>query len=104
MDAALLGAAAMFRPGVYCRPGEPYAQCAISERVNFGGGSVLFWGGVSLAARTALIIIERGTVTAESHITDIFEEQAKPYSGFLGPKSTLMHNNARPHTAMCVRD
>jgi transposase len=33
---------------VYRRPGERYAPCNIVGTVQFGGGSVLVWGGISL--------------------------------------------------------
>jgi transposase len=32
------------------RPGERYAQCCFASRVPFGGGGVMIWGGICLAA------------------------------------------------------
>ena len=44
------------RVRVYRRPGERYAQCNILSRVSYGGGSVMVWGGISLQARTELVV------------------------------------------------
>ncbi|KAF2900366.1 hypothetical protein ILUMI_05820 [Ignelater luminosus] len=36
------------RKKVYRRPGERFAECCIDERIGYGGGSCMIWGGISL--------------------------------------------------------
>ncbi|EFA12077.1 Transposable element Tc3 transposase-like Protein [Tribolium castaneum] len=59
------------RHRIWRRSGERFAQCNIVPRVNFGGGSIMVWGGISLEARTELVIVDRGTMTADRYIRDI---------------------------------
>ena len=92
------------RNRVYRRPGERYAECTLAERVSFGGGSIMFWAGISLEARTELVILDRGTVTAASYVSNILEQHVMPYTGLIGNRFLLMHDNARPHTAILVRN
>lgn len=92
------------RRRVYRRPGERYAQCNIVETVSYGGGSVMVWGGISLEARTELVIIQGGRLTADRYITDILEPHVIPYAPFIGQEFLFMHDNARPHVARVVQD
>lgn len=46
------------RRRVYRRRGERYAQSGIDERVPFGGGSCMVWGGISMNGRTELVFID----------------------------------------------
>lgn len=98
------------RQRVYRRPGERYAQCCIEETVSYGGGSIMVWGGISLAARTDLVIVvgrdgggNRRGLTADRYIREILEDYVVPYAGFIGENVLFMHDNARPHTAQIVR-
>lgn len=88
---------------VYRRDGERYSQCNIRPSRNFGGGSVMLWGGISLRGRTELVVVNQGTMTADRYIRDILEEHVVPYAPFVGPDFILMHDNARPHVARVVR-
>lgn len=98
------------RGKVYRRPNERFAQCCFSERVAYGGGSCMFWGGMSLEAKTELVFISgpntgrqsRG-LTARRYVEEILEEHVVPFTGFVGENFKLMHDNARPHTATVVR-
>jgi hypothetical protein len=45
------------RNRVFRRPGERYSQCAIHQIDNFGGGSVMVWGGINWTGRTELVCI-----------------------------------------------
>ena len=54
---------------------------------EYGGGMV--WGGISLEARTDLVIMERGTITALRYITDCLIDHVVPYAPFIGPTSSL---------------
>jgi len=64
----------------------------------------MVWGGISLGARTDLHIVEGGVLTADRYATEILEEYVVPYAPYIGDRLQLMQDNARPHTANCVRD
>ena len=91
------------RERVYRRPEERYAQCCISERVAYGGGSVMFWGGISYDARTELVFVPSGGrgggLTAARYITEILEDHVVPYAGMFDEGFMLMQDNAPCHTA-----
>lgn len=87
------------RVRVWRRQGERYAGVCIAERLAFGGGSVMAWGGISFQARTELVFILNGTLNAHRYITEILEDHVVPFMGFLGENATFMQDNARPHTA-----
>ncbi|RZC39656.1 hypothetical protein BDFB_014320, partial [Asbolus verrucosus] len=50
------------RQKVWRRPGERFAQCNIVPRVSFGGGSIMVWGGISMEARTELVVVNGGAI------------------------------------------
>lgn len=98
------------RKRVYRRQGERFAQACIQETVEYGGGSCMFWGGISADGKTELSCVSRtggargqGSMTAHRYITEILEEHVVPYAGFIGDGFTLMHDNARAHTAGIVQ-
>lgn len=99
------------RRRVYRRRGERFAQACFEESVAYGGGSCMFWGGISIDGKTELVCVSRsgggrgqGSLTASRYITEILEEHVVPYAGFVGDGFMLMHDNARCHTAIIVRD
>lgn len=71
----------------------------------------MFWGGMSADGKTDLVCVSRtgsargqGSLTAHRYVTEVLEEHVVPYAGFVGERFTLMHDNARAHTALVVRD
>lgn len=92
------------RQRVWRRVGERFADGCMSSRVPFGGGSVMFWGGISFDARTELVCVPRPALNAHRYVTDILEEHVVPFAPFIGPNFILMHDNARPHSASVVTD
>ncbi|XP_050672781.1 transposable element Tc1 transposase [Leptidea sinapis] len=92
------------RRSVYRRPGERYLQACISERVQYGGGSVHVWAGIFSEGRTELVAIENGTLTGQRYAQEILNEYAGPYLANMRDGSMLMHDNARPHTAHIVQE
>lgn len=87
------------RVRVWRRQGERHAECNIVQHDPFGGGSTMVWGGVSLEGRTELIIIRRGTMTAQRYRDEVLAPVVVPYAGAVGESFMFMHDNARPHTA-----
>lgn len=92
------------RVKVLRRPKERDFQCNIIETVQFGGGSIMVWAGITLGGRTVLHVVEGGTLTAAKYVRDILEPIVVPFIPFIGERFVLMHDNARPHTANCVRE
>lgn len=84
------------RVRVWRRQGERYAECNVVRFDNFGGGSVMVWGGISVNGRTDLHVFRGGTVTAVRYIQEILEPIVRPYAGAVGDNFILMHDNARP--------
>lgn len=99
------------RKRVYRRSGERFAQACIQETVEYGGGSCMFWGGISADGKTDLVCVSRtggargqGSMTARRYIVEVLEVHVVPYADFIGERFTLMHDNARAHTAIIVRN
>ncbi|VVC30761.1 Ribonuclease H-like domain [Cinara cedri] len=71
----------------------------------------MFWGGISIDSKTELVCVSRtggargqGSLTSDRYITEILEEHVVPYAGFVGDGFILMHDNARSHTALIVKN
>lgn len=92
------------RDRVWRRRGERYSRCCTVGVTPFRGGSIMFWGGISFEARTELVPVRRGAITAQRYVEEILEEHVMPYMPFIGPQALLVHDNARPHVARCVTD
>lgn len=89
------------RKRVWRRNGERFAKCTFSPRLSYGGGSVMVWAGITREACTDLVIID-GSLTAHRYIEEVLMDHVVPVSEYIGDNFILMHDNARPHTAMCV--
>jgi len=92
------------RVRVYRRPNERYAQCNFQNTRLFGGGSVMFWGGISLTARTDLVVINNGSLTADRYIREILQDHVIPFAPYIGENFLFQHDNARPHVAQIVQN
>ena len=64
---------------------------------DFGGGSVMVWGGIMGRKKTNLIVVQ-GNLNAQSYINQILQPEAVPFLQRHGA-AILMHDNARPHVA-----
>ncbi|KAL6457486.1 hypothetical protein MHYP_G00344490 [Metynnis hypsauchen] len=84
---------------VWRRRGERSAACNILQHDQFGSGSVMVWGGISLEGRTALHVLARGSMTAIRYRDEILRPLVRPYAGAVGPGFLLMQDDARPHVA-----
>lgn len=92
------------RERVWRRRGERFAPCTFSPRVSFQGGSVMVWGGISYEARTELVFVDGGSLTAARYIEEVLLEHVVPYAPIIGEEFLLMHDNARPHAARIVNE
>ncbi|MGH0141430.1 UNVERIFIED_CONTAM: hypothetical protein FKN15_012392 [Acipenser sinensis] len=52
--------------------GGRYADCFIVQANQWGGGSVMMWGGISFNTRTPLVLIE-GSLTAQQYIDQVLK-------------------------------
>ncbi|KAL3266096.1 hypothetical protein HHI36_010282 [Cryptolaemus montrouzieri] len=88
------------RMPVYRRPGERYQQCNIRQTENFGGSSVMVWGGISFHGRTELVLVNNGRMTGARYIADILEPHVLPFGPLIGENFIYMHDNTRPHACL----
>ncbi|KAJ8332481.1 hypothetical protein SKAU_G00422700 [Synaphobranchus kaupii] len=66
------------RERVWRRRGESYAACNIIQHDQFGGGSVMVWGGISLEGRTNLHVLANSTLTAVRYRDEILRPIVRP--------------------------
>ena len=60
------------------------------------------WGGINSNARTELVFIQNGSLTANRYIEEVHHEHIVPFVPHIGENFVLMHDNARLHAAHCV--
>lgn len=92
------------RVKVLRRKNERNSQCNIFGTVQFGGGSTMVWGGVTLGGRTILHVVEGRALTSQMYVAEVQEPIVIPFIPFIGDEFKLMHDNSRPHTANRVRE
>ena len=92
------------RVRVWRRPGERFHSGNIAEHDRYGGGSIMVWGGISWDGRTELVILDRGTLTAQRYLDEIISTHVRFYAGAIGDGFILMDDNARPHVARIVQN
>ncbi len=75
------------------------AACNIMQHDQFGGGSVMVWGGISLEGCTDLHVLTNGTLTAVRYQDEILRAIVRLYAGAVGLGFLLVQDNAEPHVA-----
>ncbi|GFY09487.1 transposable element Tcb2 transposase [Trichonephila clavipes] len=85
-------------------PGSRDNLAFVRERVRFGGGGVLVYGGISIDGRTDLYIIRGGHLTVCRYRDEILRPIVVPYAAAIGDDFILMDDNCRPHRANLVED
>ncbi|GFV32026.1 transposable element Tcb1 transposase [Trichonephila clavipes] len=76
----------------------------VHERVRFGSGGVLVYGGIPIDGLTDLYIIRDGPLTARRYRDEILRLIVVPYAAAIGDDFILMGDNCRPHRANLVED
>jgi hypothetical protein len=61
------------RQRIWRRTCERVAQCNFVPGISFDSGSIMEWGGISMEARTELVVVNGGAMTANRYIRDILE-------------------------------
>ena len=92
------------RARVWRRSGVRFHTANIAEHDRYGGGSIMVWGGISWDGRTDLIVLDRGTLTAQRYRDEILNTHVRLYAGAIGNGFIFMDDNARPHTANVVQE
>ena len=88
---------------VYRRPGERFMDATVRQHNQFGGGSVMVWGGFSYHHRTPLHVID-GNLTGLRYRDEILRPIVLPCLQRIGAAAVLQDDNARPHRARVVTD
>ena len=83
------------------RRGERFADKCLRERDQFGGGSVMAWGGFIGRRKTNLIVVQ-GNLNVQGYIKQTLQPEAVLFLQRHGP-AILMRYNARPHVARTCR-
>lgn len=96
------------RVKVWRRPNGSFTNACVAEHDRWGGPSVMVWGGISARGRTMIVDFNvrhgRGNgVTARRYIDTVLRPVVVPFLT-ANPGMTLMHDNARPHTARITAD
>ena len=93
------------RQYVYRRPNERFNDDCVKERDRWGGASTMVWAGFKFGHRTPLVFLDRAPgrnaprgINAQRYINDVLQPVVVPYVRY-HPRTQLMHDNARPHTA-----
>lgn len=86
------------------RPPGNVARLQHAQDVHsYRGGTIMVWAGIMLGRKTDLVFLNQ-FLNAERYIQTVLEPILEPFVEAFGHNITLMHDNARPHTARVVTD
>lgn len=75
-----------------------------SDKVAYGGGSVMFWGGIKLGRKSALVHIPPPGLNAERYVAEVLDPHVVPVAEEFGADLLFQHDNAPPHRGIIARD
>jgi hypothetical protein len=84
-----------------CR-GDQYMPNVVQEDDQFGQGSVMVWGDISIDGHMDLAVF-CSNLTAAGYIEQILLQHVSVAAYGVGPEFILMHDNARAHVARITR-
>ena len=82
--------------------GERYHEQNVIQRDQYGGGSVMVWGGITCNTKMDLITVQ-GMLTAAGYCAQIIQPVIVPFAR-QRPGVIIQQDNARPHTARYTMD
>lgn len=88
---------------VWRRTGERFAQNCVQPVVQYRGGSVMMWGGISETGKTDLVHIQ-GNLNGQRYRDEVLQPHMLPYAQRLGQGLVFQDDNARPHRAIIVNN
>lgn len=91
------------RRRVWRRRNERFHDVNVIRHDQFGGGSVMVWGGITAAGRTDLHVVA-GRVTGQYYRDNILAAHVVPFARRHGRRFIFQDDNARCHRARIVTD
>ena len=91
------------RVRAYRRVGERNSDACVIQRSQYGGGSVMVWGGITAHGRTPLVVVD-GSLTGVRYRDEIVRQHVVSFIRNSQRNVILQQDNARPHTARVVSD
>ena len=88
---------------VWRQPGQGERLRNSVQRVQQGGSSLMFWGGIMWGRRTKLVVMECAE-TALRYMNDILRPIVLPYRQNIGEALVFMDDNSHPLRARVVND
>ena len=85
------------------RRNERFHDVNVIRHDQFGGGSVMVWGGITAAGRTDLHVVA-GRVTGQYYRDNILAAHVVPFARRHGRRFNFQDDNARCHRARIVTD
>ena len=73
-------------------------NAASRNGIDFGGGSVMVWGGIMGNVKTDLVVVQ-GNFKSQRYV-NLLNNNLLPFMQNFGPGLTFQHDNAKLHTAL----
>lgn len=89
---------------VWRRVNERYIERMMEPKVAFGGGGLTIWGGISLATRTELVVLQGQSMNAVRYRELCILRIVIPFAQNFGRNFIFVDDNARPHRARIVNE
>lgn len=84
-------------------PGRQARLQAARSIPKYKGGTVMFWGGIMMGAKTPLLPLQQ-TLTGRRYVDLVLEPVVRPWRGAVGDNFIFMQDNAPPHTSRVARE
>jgi hypothetical protein len=90
---------------VWRRPGEQHDEACVQQKTAYGGGSIMFWPGISIQYKTQLVRLN-GNLNAQQYIAEVLnphvllhalQEQTSSFSMIMPGPMLQMWYSSRHH-------